>query len=239
MVLSNKRTKLSARALKQKLDEVCAPFGGYKGKAINFGCSQLNGDYGELINNPEFVYGAVNKQLALETLQASEIPTPLITESDALTAVLEGEKVIGRKMFHSKGRGFYMASTESGIRLAKKRGATHFLKYIEDAEEFRVHIVNGMSIKVSQKIFPEGTVRRNARFGATFEYPEDFHHKKTLRKWAKESVKALGLDFGAVDLLYKEGEFYVLEVNTAPCLTDDTSDTLLRYAEAFRQEFNQ
>lgn len=239
MVLSNKRTKKSARALKIQLDEICEPFGGYKGNAINFGCSKLNGQYGEVINKPESVYCAVNKQVALESLQSADIPTPLISESEARTAVSDGSKVVGRKMYHSKGRGFYMASTNSGIDLAKKRGATHFLKYIEDAEEFRVHIVNGKSIKVSQKVFPEGTIRRNVRFGATFEYPENFTHKKTLRKLAKESVAALGLDFGAVDLLYKDEKFYVLEVNTAPCLTDDTSDTLVRYAEAFRQNFTE
>lgn len=234
MVLSNKRTRLSARALKNQLDEI-----EYKGRNINFGCSELHGQYGEVVNKPESVYCAVNKQLALETMQAAEIPTPLISESDARTAVLNGEKIVGRKMYHSKGRGFYLASTGSGIDLAKKRGATHFLKYIEDAEEFRVHIVGENSIKISQKVFPEGTIRRNVRFGATFEYPHEFAHKKTLRKWAKESIKALGLDFGAVDLLYKDEQFYVLEVNTAPCLTDDTADTCLRYAEAFRQTFGE
>lgn len=128
-----------------------------------------------------------------------------------------------------------MVATERGIDYATGRGATHFLEYIEDALEFRVHIVKGQSIKISQKVFTEGTEanRRNHRFGAKFEYPHEFTHKKTLRKWAKAAIEALELDFGAVDILYKDDKYYVLEINTAPCLTDENSDTLQCYVNAF------
>jgi len=124
-----------------------------------------------------------------------------------------------------------------GIRRAKRLGASHFLKYIDHAREFRVHVVNGQSIKVSEKILT-GTsqMRRNHRFGAISVYPHDFDHKKTLRKVAKQAVECLGLDFGAVDILYKDGVFYLLEVNTAMCLTDPQSDTLDRYVKAFTNE---
>jgi D-alanine-D-alanine ligase-like ATP-grasp enzyme len=36
--------------------------------------------------------------------------------------------------------------------------------------------------------------------------------------------------------MYRDGRFYVLEVNTAPCLTDLNSDTLARYVRAFTSE---
>lgn len=236
MILSNKKTQRSARVLKQALEEA-----NYRGRNINYGCSVLHNDYGDVINKPVNVGYAVDKLNALAMLLESEVPTPLISEPEARILVREGQKVVGRTTYHSKGRGFYMATTEAGIDSAIRKGATHFLTYIEDAIEFRVHIVNGHSIKVSQKVFPEGieSNRRNHRFGATFEYPQDFNHKKTLRKIAKQSIEALGLDFGAVDLLYKDGKFYVLEVNTAPCLTDPNSDTLARYSQAFVQEYSQ
>ena len=45
---------------------------------------------------------------------------------------------------------------------------------------------------------------------------------------------SLGLDFGAVDVIYKDGKWYVLEVNTAPNLTSQ-SDVLDRYVKAFKE----
>lgn len=231
MVLSNKKTRKSARKLLERLQSA-----NYEGPNINWGCSTLSQAYEPLLNPPESVANAVNKKVALELMQAFEVPVALITESEARTAVLNGFKVVGRTTNHSKGRGFYMCATEAGIDRAKRLGATHFLTYIEDAQEFRVHIVKDKSIKISTKVFPEGVSadRRNVRFGATFEYPHNFNHKKSLRKYAKAAIEALELDFGAVDLLYTENDgFIVLEVNTAPCLTDETSDTLDRYVTAF------
>lgn len=225
MILSNRKTRKSARILKEKLEQL-----NYTG-TINFGCSSLTTPYTDILNKPEAVANAVNKYKALQIMEEADIQTPLITESEAQRAVLRGDKVVGRKTYHSKGKGMYMCYTSLGR--AKRLGATHWLKYIEDAREFRVHIINGDSIKISEKFFPEGTIRRNHRFGGIFAYPHSFHHKKSLRRIAKEAVECLGLDFGAVDILWKDEEFYVLEVNTAPCLTDENSDTLDKYVAAF------
>jgi len=55
---------------------------------------------------------------------------------------------------------------------------------------------------------------------------------------ALAAVSALGLDFGAVDIIYNEHEnqYYVLEVNTAPGLEGTTVE---KYAEAFAKEFSR
>jgi glutathione synthase/RimK-type ligase-like ATP-grasp enzyme len=234
MVLSNKMSRPSARVLNDKLEE-----NSYAGLPINYGCSVIQRDYGNMINKPEAVARAVNKRIALQLLMDAGIKTPLISHTEALELITEGKRVVGRPDNHSKGRRFYIASTANGVDRAVRHGATHFLEYIDNALEFRVHIVNGCSIKLSQKIAQNETDRLNHRFGTVFEYPHDFTHKKTLRRIAKESIEALGLDFGAVDLLYRGDEFYVLEVNTAPCLTDPYSDTLDRYARAFLSAYNQ
>ena len=51
---------------------------------------------------------------------------------------------------------------------------------------------------------------------------------------ALKAVAALGLDFGAVDIMYnaRENKYYVLEVNTAPGLA---GTTLEGYAKRFRE----
>ena len=55
---------------------------------------------------------------------------------------------------------------------------------------------------------------------------------------AIQAVNLLDLDFGAVDIIYKDDEFYVLEVNTAPSLTSN-SDILERYVKAFKEHNNE
>ena len=54
---------------------------------------------------------------------------------------------------------------------------------------------------------------------------------------ARRAIKALGLDFGAVDIIWndKQGKAFVLEVNTAPGLEGQTIED---YAEGFRRLFN-
>ncbi len=49
---------------------------------------------------------------------------------------------------------------------------------------------------------------------------------------AVKAVAALGLDFGAVDLIEDKGKFYVLEVNTAPGIEDEMVPI---YAEAIKE----
>lgn len=227
MVLSNRRTKKSALKLKEALD-----YEGYEGLPINFGNSLLR-YHGEVLNKPENVARAVNKKLALEILDDNDIPTPLISEQEAREILRNRGRVVCRKTYHMKGRGFWCVGYEDRLDRAKRLGATYFLKYIENAREFRVHIVGGQSIKISEKIKPFGVIKANHDNGTIFQYPEDFNHKKTLRNISKDACEVLELDFAAVDILWKDDEFYIIELNSAPALTDDTSDTLERYVQAF------
>ena len=61
--------------------------------------------------------------------------------------------------------------------------------------------------------------------------------KEKATSLAIQSIEALGLDFGAVDLIYNEkyDTYYVLEINTAPGLT---GTTLNNYTEALLNDLN-
>lgn len=63
---------------------------------------------------------------------------------------------------------------------------------------------------------------------------EDIVEPKELRSLALEATAALGLDFGAVDIIWneKEDKCYCLEVNTAPGLE---GQTLISYTNAIRR----
>lgn len=206
----------SGRALRRRLREA-----NYRGPAINFGYTETEG-----LNRPSAVALASHKHKALLEIRESGIPTPPLYPDAEYP-------LVGRKNHHRGGSGFWLVNSSLEKNLAEAQGATHFMEFITDTREFRVHVVGKDSIKISEKI--GGGVRRNFKHGARFQYPWDFDHKITLRKLAKEAVQCLGLDFGAVDILYREddGTYFVLEVNTAPCLTDGKSDTLERYVQAF------
>src|SRR5690606_26439568 len=53
-----------------------------------------------------------------------------------------------------------------------------------------------------------------------------------LLQCAKDAINAMGLTFGAVDLLYRKGIPYVLEINTAPGLQ---GTTLQKYINEFQK----
>lgn len=243
-VIYSKKSRKSGAALDQALQDA-----GYDGPLINFGFSGSR--ILDTINIPNAVAMATNKRIALQIMTDAFVPTLLWDESPDSLLWDYGEipipfPVVARPDFHRAGKWLHICHTHDELarayRLVKNRRtgepsaarATHTQRYLQDAREFRVHVMAGKSIKISEKIGGG-----NHSTGAIFEYPHDFENKATLREVAKHAVSALGLDFGAVDLLYRDGQFHVLEVNTAPRLTDPNSDTLARYVRAFIKYYNE
>jgi glutathione synthase/RimK-type ligase-like ATP-grasp enzyme len=225
IVSSSRRVRGSGEALERAL--VAA---GYNGPHVNYGASWST--HPGALNSPESIGRAANKRVALETMRAAGVPTLFLPGP---IEEVNTWPCVARRDFHQGGRGFFLCHSRRELDRAIRKGATHCQTYLEGAREFRVHVFQGQSIKLSEKIGGG-----NHRTGATFVHPREFGHRKRLRQAAKGAVLALGLDFGAVDLLWKRVEdpggyvdvCAVLEVNTAPRLTDATSDTLARYVSA-------
>jgi len=114
-----------------------------------------------------------------------------------------------------------------------------FTSYVPTAREFRVHAFQGDILKISEKIltneeqFQHPWVR-NFENGFTFRNVNNLQPRVQQRIEAagQEAVEALGLDFGAVDvLLGDDHNVYVLEVNTGPGLADNSLELyVLRFA---------
>lgn len=166
--------------------------------------TQLNSD----------ISAVTNKRVMREKFAEHGVPMPrLIPVDEVLAHVAEtGQEVIGRPDKHSKGRGFWRVSGEHSLAKAlagtsKKRAATHFMEYVGTPLEFRAHIFKGRSIRISQKLhtaFHEYTTVKPT-------IPVDH-----IRVAAKQAMVAVGLDFGAVDILADRDHTWVLEVNAAP-----------------------
>jgi hypothetical protein len=203
---------------------------------INWGRANAN----TLLNTD--TSNVTNKRVMRELFAEHEVPMPKlypellhIEPSFPDSLELDGV-VIGRSDYHMKGYGFWKCETVGDVRKAlrgityrngkRKQPATHFMEYIppELAErEYRVHVFKGKSIRISQKLFSEE--------GYTTIKP-DREVIKHVRKAAKKAMEAVGLDFGAVDVLANDTDCWVLEVNSAPGLGGSMPRL---YAQVFKE----
>lgn len=201
---------------------------------INWGCSVGNWPphvTGACINSPVAVGRATDKLLSLMHMDRLEVSIPTFTEY-----VEEVDKfpVLCRTILsgHS-GQGIVMANSEEEL-----VDAPLYVQYVKKQEEYRVHVFNGEVIhkqrKARNRDIPDEDVNwqiRNHSNGFIFQL-NGFDIPEQVEEEAVKAVKALALDFGAVDVIWNahEEKAYVLEVNTAPGLE---GTTLEKYTEAF------
>lgn len=184
----------------------------------NRGESRFNA-VGGVLNSRSALNDASNKGRSLELLTNAGISVP-----PAATR-FDGELLVGRTETHVGGSGFYLITSQRDFDLARQHlHCTHFMAYIPTQREYRIHVFNGAVIGAGEKLMStDGTCTslhiRNVGTGWTFRYANIDRIPREAERAAVEAVQALGLNFGAVDLLKSTGNnLYVLEVNTAPSL---------------------
>lgn len=172
--------------------------------------------------NPD-ISSVTNKKRMRELFREHNVPMPQLVDWDDLAKDLHDgvqRNVIGRPDKHSKGRGLWRVTNLKELFMAtkgtaKKQAATHFMEFVESDREYRVHVFKGKSIRISRKEFKEDGSNKY-----TTAKPGDIKLRR-VRDSAKMALEAVGLDFGAVDILAKgeeNEEVFVLEVNAAPGL---------------------
>lgn len=184
------------------------------GGDINWGRARANTSL-----NPD-ITNATNKRVMRELFREHDVPMPrLYTHHEAHNKALEGANLIGRPDTHSKGRGLWRVNSNASFVRAlqgtrRKKAATHFMEYVEHDREYRCHVFLGKSIRISEKRYLDDTKKEY-----TTAKPQ--HKMCNVRNAAKQALEALGLDFGAVDIIAKgdnNENVWVLEVNAAPGL---------------------
>lgn len=188
-----------------------------------------------VINKPEAVARAANKLRAFETLTAVGIPTVPWTTNAAYAQTwreLEGVVVARRIVSGSGGDGISIITP-----MDNWVHAPLYTKYVSKCHEYRVHVAFGKVIDFSKKRrrndVPVNEYVRNYGSGWVF-CREGATLPELVKSVCIRSVAALGLDFGAVDILYKEkdNKCYVLETNSAPGLQ---ASTLTAYLNIFQE----
>lgn len=130
--------------------------------------------------------------------------------------------VIARPHVHAQGKNFIVLRTKREYARHYDTSRYYYSRYIDKDQEFRVHCAHGKVLRLLEKPRPaEGGMAWNhhnvedpfviVRHSQSQPYVE-------VMKQALMAVQALGLDFGAADVIFKNGRAYVLEVNTAPSI---------------------
>jgi glutathione synthase/RimK-type ligase-like ATP-grasp enzyme len=115
------------------------------------------------------------------------------------------------------------------------------VEYIKKKSEYRAHVVNGEVILLIQKKKRNGVEQtrdqaliRSHDNGWIFACNDVETPPETLKPMCIKAVAALGLDFGAVDVIVAQDDsVFILEVNTAPGLEGET--TINAYRDAFQR----
>lgn len=165
--------------------------------------------------------GGRTKYEELEVLAKAGVVVPWFCRSNDWNLALQHLPVLGRKFNHRGGRDIRLVRTRKGVVVvAEKRD--FFTEYIENDREYRVQIYRNAHLGTYEKVLlrPEEKIRmvgRNHRNGYGFQLRVGAAIPLDAVLAAKKAVVALELDFGAVDVIRRvNGQFYVLEVNTAP-----------------------
>jgi glutathione synthase/RimK-type ligase-like ATP-grasp enzyme len=185
-----------------------------------------------LLNKPENIRNAINKLTAFGILKEAGVRIPEFRTE--LAGVSSGIWFARRSLTGSGGR---------GIEVIRKGGsiprAPLYVQYVPKTTEYRVHVVNGQVIFCQQKKrelesqqTKDQKLIRNRDNGWVFCLVHN-DPPQEVKDVAVATVAALGLDYGAVDIVVgrDDSRAYVLECNTAPGIS---SPSLVQaYREAF------
>lgn len=169
-----------------------------------------------VVNSAKAILLAGDKLLAIERMGVCDVPTPKAWRT------CPGEGVILAR----RRRGF--GGTD--IQVCQHNPcvvAEWYSGFIPNDREYRLHVVGGHIARAARKYLERPDQRRSEHIK---NHSNGYVFKAPLRKLNKSredaavrAVEALGLDFGAVDLVVDhEGVEHVLEVNTAPACSPKT-----------------
>jgi len=171
------------------------------------------------LNIPSEIPSATNKRLAFDKFQAAEVKTPKVTTDHEVARewLRKGKRVIGRQRLQaSRGEGIVvMESLEQFVQCPL------YTRWKSADREYRVYVLNDRVIDVIQKKRPNGSqdlgIIRSAAQGWVYCRTDIRPLPEAAAQEAVKAVRALGLQFGGVDLLWgnKSGA-HILEVNTSP-----------------------
>jgi len=195
---------------------------------INWGSSDenINAANCKVYNLPNCVRLASNKLYTFRAFTNAGVSSPEWTTDQTIARdwAQSGTTVVCRTRLDAhSGDGIVFADNVTDV-----VPAPLYTKYIKKKKEFRVHVFNNRIIDIQEKRksnnVPSVDFRIRNRLGGFVYCRDNITEPDDLRDVALSAISALGLDFGAVDVIWneKQNKCYALEVNTAPGLEGTT-----------------
>ena len=202
---------------------------------LNYGSTvELTQFAGKYLNHPQSVRNSSDKISTFKLLSEAGISTvPWTLDKDEALNWIKVDKamVVARTLTRaSSGRGAHFIDNPDQF-----VDAPLYTKYVKKAAEFRVNIAFGKVINIRQKKRRkdfDGEVNNLCRTHDNgWVYCSEGVDKDNahLRHLALNSIHCLGLDFGAVDIIYNQhyNQYCVLEVNSAPGMEGETLNNFI------------
>lgn len=214
---------------------------------VNYGNRRYDASFfggATVLNTVEALNRAANKVAAFNALRLAEVKTVEYTVDRELAQNWNQSEIVYERatLTGHSGEGITVRLPSEGV-----ASAPLYTKGIQGPRrEWRVHVFEGVITYVQKKI------RRNG-YRELESYREDIRNHHTgwvysnsfteappdqVLIQAHKAVSALGLNFGAVDLISKGTNAWVLEVNTAPGLTGTTLETYTHNIVEFVKSFS-
>ncbi len=180
-------------------------------------------------NTSKAIHNATNKALSRKLFIKNSVPTPrLITSIDEYDKLDKNSIIIARPHIHSKGKNLIVLTnkTEFINHFNKNSENWYYSEFIDKIAEFRVHVGSGKALCLMEKHKPNNNniawnraINHSEPFTRVYQKDSDSRNLRAVIIAALNAVKALDLDMGAADIIVdKNGNPYVLEINTAPTL---------------------
>lgn len=242
--MGSKSSKELATALEcRRINSNRTSYRGYSNHiVINWGSQRTVEAYSRVhivLNQPQAVSRASNKLSAFRAFTDASVPTlEYTTNFDEAEAWKESGHTVFARTTLSGHSGSGIVVVKDTMELVQ---APLYTNNFEKDKEFRVHVLKDDLICIQQK---RVKATENRDEGAEVD-PDIWNHagqrvfvrnsidygevdKDEMVQIAIDAVKALGLDFGSVDIGTKGSEIIVFEVNTASGLTGSTIDDYKR-----------
>jgi len=196
--------------------------------------------------NADIIY---NKMLQLKKLQKDGVSSPKIIMEGDMNMLMKQDLIevefpfIGRKKKHSKGKDIvWIPDIQTAVdKIRKLRTRDFLVEYIEKKREFRVHVVGGRWVSVSEKKNEkdDGRIDPNIRDQLIWAHRYGWNHvivegddeiRPRVTELALQATKSANFEFGAVDIIEGvDGGLYVLEINSAPSLNNRRAEKYVKY----------
>lgn len=178
----------------------------------------------------------IDKYNSLIFLKKKGVSVPAIVPLTNTTIFGFSYPALARNINHSKGTDIILCLQTTDAEKALQKGKEFLIEYIPTLTEYRIHVFNNNIIKISEKILTDELKTipwiRNLENGYTFRKVKNPCSELT-EQIAKQAVKALNLDFGAVDVIVGDNGFpFVLEINSGPGLVPSG---IKKYGRAFAE----